>query len=80
MDRRSAEIQNTILELLLAREDGKSICPSEVARKLFTSDWQDHMEIVRKEAIEMMKLGMIKITQGGRPVGEDFKGPIRLML
>ena len=74
-------ISDEILEMLLRRHPGKTICPSEVARKLFPENWWDEMEHVRAVAKELVKNGKIVITQAGQEVDpDDFKGAIRLRL
>jgi hypothetical protein len=75
------KISDTILEMLLTRGHGKTICPSEVARKLFPDDWRSHMEAVRLEARKLVKDGKLVITQKGEVVDpENSKGAIRLRL
>lgn len=75
-------IAREILSLLKKRGDGKSICPSEVARTLAgESDWRSLMEPVRAVARRLARQGAVVITQRGEPVDPDeFKGPIRLRL
>jgi hypothetical protein len=66
------------LELTAARGPGKSICPSEVARR-FGRDWREQMPLVREEAGKLAQEGRIWILQRGQPVSvPDAKGPIRL--
>jgi hypothetical protein len=75
------KISDEIIEMLLRRDVGKTICPSEVARKLYPDDWRDEMEHVRSVAKELVKSGKIAITQAGQEVDPDhFKGAIRLRL
>ena len=67
--------------MLLARGPAKTICPSEVARKLFPEDWRSQMEAVRVEAKKLVEEGKLLITQKGEVVDpETFKGAIRLKL
>ena len=74
-------IENEILEMLLRCDAGKTICPSEVARKLYPGDWRAEMEHVRQIARKLVKEGKIVITQAGQEVDPDsFKGAIRLRL
>lgn len=74
-------ISDEILEMLLRRDAGKTICPSEVARKLYPDNWRDEMEHVRSIARDLVKSGKIVITQAGQEVDpDDFKGAIRLRL
>lgn len=75
------KIENEILEMLLRRDTGKTICPSEVARKLYPENWREEMEHVRLIARKLVREGKIVITQAGQEVDPDsFKGAIRLRL
>ncbi len=75
------KISDEILEMLLRRDAGKTICPSEVARALFPDGWREEMDHVRSVAKELVKSGKIVITQAGQEVDpDDFKGAIRLLL
>jgi uncharacterized protein (DUF2461 family) len=63
------------------RGNDKTICPSEVARKLWPDDWRVHMDEVRKIAIELRDQGKVAITQKGEEVsGNEFVGPIRIRI
>lgn len=74
-------IEDEILEMLLRRDEGKTICPSEVARKLYPENWREEMEHVRQIARKLVKEDKIAITQAGQVVDPDnFKGAIRLRL
>jgi hypothetical protein len=77
----SAEaIRAAILEAVIRRGPGKSICPSEVARG-FGGDWRASMPAIRAEAARLQDAGAITVTQQGRPVRPDAaRGPIRLRL
>lgn len=76
------EIDATIAELLESRAAGKTICPSEAARKLAGSDdFRPLMEPVRARAQLMAEHGTLEITQAGEVVdGAMARGPIRLRL
>ena len=75
------KIANLILEILLRRDPGKTICPSEVARSLYPENWREEMEHVREIARVLVSEGEIVITQKGIEVDpENFKGAIRLRL
>ncbi len=75
------KISDEILEMLMRRDAGKTICPSEVARALFPDNWRDEMGHVRSVTKELVKSGKIVITQGGEVLDpENFEGPIRLRL
>ena len=73
------QLEQTIDQLLGARRDGATICPSEAAREVGGDDWRDLMEPARRAARRMVAEGAIEITQGGRVVDPSTaKGPIRL--
>lgn len=73
-------VESAIGELLNARADGATICPSEAARHVAPDDWRDHMEMTRQVAREMARSGTIEICQSGVALDPDdeFRGPIRL--
>ncbi|MEM7696859.1 MAG: DUF3253 domain-containing protein [Verrucomicrobiota bacterium] len=76
-----AELRDAICELLKKRSPGKTICPSEAARKAFPEDWRDYMELTREVARDMSEEELIEICQGGEVVDPaEAKGPIRLRL
>jgi hypothetical protein len=73
------ELEAAILELLRERGAGKTICPSEAARRVAPEDWAGLMERTRAAAARLEAAGEIAITQGGVAVeGSRAKGPIRL--
>ncbi|WP_348645241.1 DUF3253 domain-containing protein [Methylobacterium sp. BTF04] len=76
-------IAETILRLVSAREPGKTICPSEVAREIGGPQpeaWSAMMPPVRRVAVQMTKAGQIAILRKGKPVEdpENFRGVYRL--
>lgn len=74
-------ISATILELSAERGKDKTICPSEVGRKLWPQDWRRHMEEIRKTAFELRDEGKVTITQKGNEVVEnEVSGPIRIRI
>lgn len=75
-------IRQAILDLLQERGPGKSICPSDVVRRVFPDSWRDHLDLVRQEARVMARLGHIRITRGDQQLdpNQPFGGPIRLRL
>jgi hypothetical protein len=76
-----AEIERTIIALLEARDDGKTICPSDAARALADTNFRPLMEPVRRVARDLVARGALEITQGGRVVDpERARGAIRLRL
>ena len=75
------EIRETILTLTTQRGQGKTICPSEVARQLRPDDWRPLMQAVRDVANELQRQGKIRITQKGVEVDpKSVRGAIRLGL
>jgi hypothetical protein len=74
-----AELEAAILELLKLRGAGKTICPSEAARRVASEDWEALMERTREAAGRLAAAGEIVITQGGVVLeGSRAKGAIRL--
>ena len=72
-------ISTTIDALLDDRGDGRTICPSEVARKLGGEAWRDLMQPVRDVAAARSDAGELEVTRGGEKVDpRDPGGPIRL--
>jgi hypothetical protein len=80
MGRHVEHIEGRILELVAARGEGKTICPSEVARSLMGDDaFRPLMPRVREAAAELADRGAIAVTQRGQPVdARTARGPIRL--
>lgn len=76
------EIETTILQLLRARDPGKTICPSDAARALAEDgNFRPLMQPVRARARAMVKRGELEITQHGEVVDPAAaRGPIRLRL
>jgi hypothetical protein len=76
------EIEETILELLRRRDEGKTICPSDAARALASDgDFRPLMDPVRERAAAMAAGGRLEVTQQGEVVDLDSaRGPIRLRL
>ncbi len=75
-----AAVAACIMELVRARGEGRTICPSEVARRL-ADDWRALMPQVRTVAAALAADGDIAVTQGGRAVdAATARGPIRLRL
>lgn len=76
------EIEETILRLLAAAGEGRSIGPGDAARALTEGpDWHLLMPAVRRVAVRLAQEGRLVITRKGRPVDPaDFKGVYRLGL
>ncbi len=74
-------IADGIIGLLLRRGEGKTICPSEVARALYPDQWREEMPRVRTVGRELVKEGKIVVTQAGQEVDPDeARGAIRYRL
>lgn len=70
-----------ILAALSARAPGKSICPSEAAKKLATEEWRSHLHHVREAGRALYDAGQIVVTKKGKPVDpHKVKGVIRYRL
>ena len=77
------DLETAIDELLEARGAGKTICPSEAARRVAGSDdgdaWRDLMEPARRAARRLVEAGTVEVTQKGHRVDPSTaKGPIRI--
>jgi hypothetical protein len=83
-DELAERIRDCVLELLIARGPGRSICPSEAARMLAMrtgAHWQDLMRPVRTVAAAMAEAGSIEVLQHEAVVDiGDVRGPVRLRL
>ena len=78
LDDTDAALEREILRLLDAR-GGKTICPSEAARKVDEERWRELMERSRQAARRLVAKGKVEIMQRGRVVdGSTAKGPIRI--
>ncbi len=78
--RKAAEA--AIGDLLADRAAGRTICPSEAARRLGGDDgFRALMPLVRDAAAAMVARGELEVTQRGRVVEpQSARGPIRLRL
>ena len=76
----AADIAHAIVELLKRHDGSSSICPSEVARRLWPQDWRAHMSDVREGALAQLREGRLLITLGGQVVDAEqpLRGAIRL--
>lgn len=73
-------IRAAILDLVLRRGRGRTICPSEAARAL-SVDWRALMPGVRRVAAAMQAAGEISVTQRGHAADlAAARGPVRLSL
>jgi hypothetical protein len=72
-------LEQSVLELLAARDGGATICPSEAARAVGGEDWRPLMEPARAAARRLVADGEVEVVQGGRVVDPSTaKGPIRI--
>ena len=70
-EERGQGLEAAILELLAARGAGKTICPSEAARRVAgdgREDWEPLMEPARAAARRLEAAGRIVVCQGGHVV------------
>ncbi|SDB45821.1 DUF3253 domain-containing protein [Belnapia rosea] len=76
----ASAIAAEILRQTAERGEGKSICPSEVARALAPGEaWRPLMGRVREAAVALSREGGIEILRKGKPVPpEQVRGVIRL--
>ena len=78
-----ADIEAEIFRLLAMRQNGATICPSEVARSLLDEDarWRDGMGVVRQVANRLAQDDRLQVTRKGVQVDATSPGgPIRLGL
>ena len=73
-------LERAITDLLAARREGATICPSDAARAVGTEDgWRDLMEPARQAAARLVAAGQVEITQAGVVVDlATARGPIRI--
>jgi hypothetical protein len=72
-------LESAIIELLSRRAAGKTICPSEAARMVDPTGWEELMDKSRAAAQRLVAEGAIVITQQGSVVDPSgAKGAIRL--
>ena len=75
------EIEAAILALVTERGAGKTICPSEAARRLDPEHWRRLMTAVRNAASGLARRGEIEIRRKGKVIDPDhLRGVIRLAL
>ena len=75
------KIREKLIMLLEARGVSKTICPSEVVRKLYPTTWRDYMPKVRSIGCQLYHEGVLDVMQKGVVVDPaTSKGPIRCRL
>ncbi|MEL6364129.1 MAG: DUF3253 domain-containing protein [Pseudomonadota bacterium] len=74
-------MKNAIMQLLMERGAGKTICPSEAARAVDPENWRAHLKAVRAAGRALAADGRIVWTRKGEPVDpETAKGVVRFGL
>ena len=74
-------LEQELVATLTQRARHRTLCPSELARKLKPGDedWRDLLEPIRMAARRLSRQGAIEILQSGRVIDPDtIRGPIRL--
>lgn len=75
-------LEESIMTLLDSRAAGATICPSEAARRVSSSQaeqWRDLMEPARRAARRLVDAERVEIVQAGHVVDPSgAKGPIRI--
>jgi len=73
-------IERSMLALVAERAP-RTVCPSEVARRLAPDDWRPLMGDVREVAADLAARQRVVVTQKGRPIDlASAHGPVRLAL
>ena len=76
----TARITATLRALARERGEGKSLCPSEVARALGGEQWRELMPAVRAVAFELQAAGEVRVTQKSQVVDATARGAIRVQI
>jgi len=83
-DTLAEQIRECIVEMLVERGAGRSLCPSEAAQVLGTRlgcPWQDLMRPVRAMAAALAEGGIVEAIQHETVVDiQQVRGPVRLRL
>ncbi|MEM9479701.1 MAG: DUF3253 domain-containing protein [Verrucomicrobiota bacterium] len=78
---RKIRIKREMLRLLRSRGEGKTVCPSEVAKAVDANEWRDLMEDVRTVAAGLAEAGELEVTQRGEVKDiRSARGPVRFGL
>lgn len=77
---RNTRVAATIRALARERGEGKSLCPSEVARALGGDDWRSLMPCVRAVAFELQSAGDVRVTQKSQVVNAAARGAVRMQI
>lgn len=74
-----ARLVASIRDLLDARAEGATICPSEAARAVGGDEWRAFMQPARDAAQSLVDRGEVEITQRGVVVDlSTARGPVRI--
>lgn len=71
-------MKGTLVALLGIRGEGKTVCPSEIARATRGDDWRPLLPLVRKLAYQLADREQLRVTQKGITVTRPERGPIRM--
>jgi len=71
------EARDAVLSLLDERQPGRTICPSEAARKLNTEAWRDEMDRVHHAVDRLVAEGVVMLSWKGEPLTRR-QGPYRI--
>jgi len=72
-------LADAIVDLLDHRAAGKTICPSEAARRVDPESWRELMPDARAAAARLVDDGTVEMTQRGTVVDPaTARGPVRL--
>lgn len=78
MDQR-AQIEQQMIDMVDALEDGKTIGPDQVAKEINTDNWRSLLNEVRRIAQKLSREEKAAITRKGKKVDpDDFKGVYRI--
>ncbi len=74
-------VEAAVRALLLSRQPGRSICPSDIARIVGGTTWRPLLPIVRDCAVKMSERGELEILRRGRVVkSSPTEGVLRYRL
>lgn len=77
----SSPVEDALFGLLAERAPGKSVCPSEVARRVDAEAWRRVLPQVRSAAVGLARAGRLEILRHNKPVDPNaFRGVYRLRL
>ncbi|MCP5101223.1 MAG: DUF3253 domain-containing protein [Chloroflexi bacterium] len=74
-------IVETILQLCAAAGEDSAVRPEDIAREIYTEEWQTMLSRVRLTARQLADAGHVHIMRKGEPVDpNDFKGLYRIRI